>query len=217
MSGLVAFLFQPLSCSWEPDLTVCCTSLFELNNRSANLLVQKLMHIPIQVTACQPLGILVNSSFHDIELSVPVIGELPPSLARDHNLDNVLFTFLTRMITTACHETLQNETICSTALGNRGDIVVYAFVTQPGGTTSGVDIICLLLKKPHPSFGSEIDPQLVKADALMTKDQRDALQKSFHNCHPIFLRAAPGCRVPDLHIILSKPKQSAAYKWVHAN
>lgn len=57
------------------------------------------------------LGILVDSSVFDFELTVPVIRELPPSLAIDHNLDNVLFAFPTKMITIAIHKTLQDDTI----------------------------------------------------------------------------------------------------------
>lgn len=34
-------------------------------------------------------------------MTMTVKGELPPSLARVHDLDNVLFTYLTKMITIA--------------------------------------------------------------------------------------------------------------------
>ncbi|KAL7404872.1 hypothetical protein ABVT39_020166 [Epinephelus coioides] len=70
--GLQAF-FQPLPRFQELNLTVCGMPLLELNNCSTYLLVQNLTHVPIQVTAWQLLDMLVDSSFHDFELSVPVM------------------------------------------------------------------------------------------------------------------------------------------------
>lgn len=69
-----------------------------------------------QVTEWQPLGMLVDSTFPDFELMVPVVVELPPSLVRDHNMDNPLFTFPSKIITIACHKSLRNEAICNAAL-----------------------------------------------------------------------------------------------------
>eukprot|EP00064_Thunnus_orientalis_P003522 superscaffoldBa00000289_g3531 len=88
----------------------------------------------IQVTVLLPLGILIDSSFDDFEL-MPVIGELPLSIARDNILDNVLYTFLTKMITISHHKSLQSKAICSAALGTRGDMVMYTLMTQPEDTT----------------------------------------------------------------------------------
>lgn len=163
--GSQAF-FQPF---FELNLSVCGTPLLELDNRSTYLLVQNPTHIPVQVTARRPLGMLIDSSFHDFELTIPVIGELPPSLARNGNPNYVLSTFPTKMITIARHESLQNEAICSATLGTGGDMVIYALVTQPGDVASGGDGACSPPKEPYPGFESEIDQQLAKADALTSE------------------------------------------------
>lgn len=147
-------------------------------------LVQNLTHAPIQVSEWQPLGMLVDSSFHD----VPVVVELPPSLVRDHNMGNPLFTFPSKIITIACHKSLRNEAFCNAALSTGGDLVVYLLVVQPGDNTSGADGTHLSLEEPYPGFEYEIDQQLPKADALMTEDQRDVLQKLFLDFQTIFAK-----------------------------
>lgn len=68
--------FQPLPRFLELNLPICGMPLLELNNRSSYLLVQNLTHVQIQIKAWQPLGMLVDSSFHDFELTIPVIGHL---------------------------------------------------------------------------------------------------------------------------------------------
>lgn len=92
---------KPLPHFWELNLTICAMPLLELNNRSTFLLVQNLTHVPIQVTAQQTLGMLVDSFFHDFEPTIPVIGELPLSLNRVDHVSNVSLTFPTKMITVA--------------------------------------------------------------------------------------------------------------------
>ena len=129
--GSQAF-FQPFNCFRKLNLSVCGTPLLELNHRSAYLLVQNLTNAPIQVMARQPLGMLVDSSFHDFELTIPVIGALPPSLTKDDNPEEPVFTSSTHMIAIIRHEALQSEAICSATLGTEGDLVVYSLVTQPG-------------------------------------------------------------------------------------
>ncbi|KAL7397955.1 hypothetical protein ABVT39_002225 [Epinephelus coioides] len=105
--------FQPLPRFSELDLLVYGTPLLELNNRSTYLLVQNLTNSLIRVTARQPLGMLIDSSFHDFELMIPVMGELPPSLITNDSPGDAFFTFPTKMIAVTRHETLQSEAICS--------------------------------------------------------------------------------------------------------
>ncbi len=172
MSGLQAF-FQPLPRFLELNLTVCGTPLLELNNRSTYLLVQNLTRVPIQVTAWTPLGMLIDGSFHDFELTVPVIGNLPQSLVGDNNAENVIYTIPTKMITIAPHDTLEQEAICGAILGTEGDMVVYALVTQPGNMDPSGEATKATPEEPYPGFESEIDQQLAKADALTSQEQRD--------------------------------------------
>ncbi len=200
MPGLQAY-FQPLPHFLELNLTLCGTPLLELNNRSAYVLVQNLTCAPIQVTARQPLGMLVDSSFHDFELTVPVIGHMPPSLARDDIPDDLVFTFPTKMITIACHNALEQQTICGANLCTEGDMVVYALTTQPGSTdTSGVGLV-LKPEEPYPGLESEIEQQLAKADALTTQEQRDALKSLFYDFKALFSRDSHDCGVTNLHTV----------------
>lgn len=76
--------FQPLSHFWDLKQTVCGMPLLALNG--CLIIYQNLTHAPIQVTAWHPLWMLVDSSFHDFEFMIPVIGELTPSLAGDDNV-----------------------------------------------------------------------------------------------------------------------------------
>lgn len=164
--------FQPSPRFGEPSLSVCGTPLLEVNNRTTYLLVQNLSHAPVQVPIKQPLGVLIDSSFHDFELTIPVIGELPPSLVRDNQFGNLLLTFPTKMIMVTRHETLQNEAICGTALSSEGNMVVYALAAKPEETTSRGDTACSPSKEPYSGFESEVEQQLLRADALTTDEQR---------------------------------------------
>lgn len=80
-------LLEPLctsrSLKGSLNLIICGLPVLELNNHSTYVLVQNLTYAPIQVSAWKPLGI--DKSFHDFELTVPIIGELPPSLFRDED------------------------------------------------------------------------------------------------------------------------------------
>ncbi|KAF0037918.1 hypothetical protein F2P81_010792 [Scophthalmus maximus] len=198
--GTQAF-FQPLPRFGELRLSVCGTPLLELNNRSAHLLVQNLTYAPVLVTARQPLGLLIDSSFHDFELTVPVIGELPPSVARDDSLGDVLFTLPTRMISITRHKKLQSEAICSATLGTGSDMVIYALVAQPGDASSTSTEACSPAEQPLSTFESEIDQQLAKTDVLSTQEQRDALRKLFHDFQHIFSKDSQDCGVTDLHTV----------------
>lgn len=137
---------------------------------------------------------------------------MPPSL--DTNLDGVLFTYATKMITVASDETLQNETICSTSLGKRGDMVVYALVAQPGGSPDTGDKRQESPEEPFPGFESEIEQQLVKADALTTEHQRNELRKLFHEFQPIFSKDSQDCGVTDIHTVRIPTDPGAAPTFV---
>ena len=115
---------------------------------------------------------LIDSSFHDFELTIPVIGELPPSLIRDESPDELAFTSPTKIIAITHHEVLQSEVICSATLGTEGDLVVYSLVTQPGDNPLSGSGVQPPPEEPGSTLESEINQQLAKADALMTDDQR---------------------------------------------
>ncbi|KAK9525318.1 hypothetical protein VZT92_015149 [Zoarces viviparus] len=193
--------FQPLPRFGELNLTVCGTPLLEVNNRSSYILVQNLTYSPIQVTGGQPLGMLVDQSFHDFELTVPVVGELPPSLAGDGDLNGLLYTFPTKMITIARHEMLQSEAIHNASLGAGGDMIVYTLTTSPGDATSEVTGTHPPTDEPYPGFEAEMEQQLTKSDALTTETQRDALRHLFREFREIFSKDSNDCGVTDLHTV----------------
>ncbi|KAK9523659.1 hypothetical protein VZT92_017572, partial [Zoarces viviparus] len=191
--------FQPLPRFGELNLTVCGTPLLEVNNRSSYVLVQNLTYSPIQVTGGQPLGMLVDQSFHDFELTVPVVGELPPSLAGDGDLNGLLYTFPTKMIAIVRHEMLQSEAIHNASLSAGGDMIVYTLTTSPGDATSEVTGTHPPTDEPYPGFEAEMEQQLTKSDAPTTETQRDALRHSSREFREIFSKDSNDCGVTDLH------------------
>ncbi|KAJ8369342.1 hypothetical protein SKAU_G00093700 [Synaphobranchus kaupii] len=149
------------------------------------LTVQNLTNHTTQIAARKPLGHLVDSSFHDFELTIPVIGKLPEFLigAEDHG--QVHFTRPNQIISITMCELMHMDTVCRVDLSGDNEMIIHAIVSenvsaQGDGT------------KPPPQeelyvgFEAEVQQQLVKADALETDRQRHKLQ-SFMSSNIYFL------------------------------
>ncbi|MEQ2162801.1 hypothetical protein GOODEAATRI_023527, partial [Goodea atripinnis] len=124
--------FQPLPYFQELNLVVCGTPMLELSNRSTYLLVENPTQVPIQVTMRKPLGMLIDSSFQDFELTIPVIGDLPLFVSGRQDCPDILFTFPSDMITVERHDVLTTKSTCGATLGAEGHLVVYSLATHPG-------------------------------------------------------------------------------------
>ena len=173
---------QPSPSFRELNLEVCGTPISEVNHRTTYVLVSNPTHCPVQVKAHQTLRLLIDSSFHDFELTIPVIGEIPPSLVKDDDMEQVMYTSPTKMIAVRRHESLQDEVICGVSLTTEGDMMVYALATQPGPDISGDS----QPEELYPCFEAEIKQQLEKADALTSDEQKEMLRKLFLDFQPIF-------------------------------
>lgn len=122
--------FQPLPCLRGLNLVVCGTPTLGLNNRSTYLLVENPTQSPVQIRA-KPLGVLIDKSFHDFELSIPVIGELPLFMGDSQSISDALLTFPSQFITVKRHKALPNRLTCGATLGLEGHLHVYTLTTQP--------------------------------------------------------------------------------------
>lgn len=193
--------FQPSVTFQRLELTTCGTPLLTLDYRSTCILVQNATQISICVKARQTLGILIDSSFHDFDLNIPVIGKIPPSLLRDDALDTCLHTFPDRIITVANHEGLPEQDICATSMDRSGNMVIHALTASPPEPPTATDSTLAAEEEPYPGFESEITQQIEKADALTTQDQRNALRKLFREFRPIFSKDSHDCGVTDLHTV----------------
>ncbi|KAJ8346709.1 hypothetical protein SKAU_G00281100 [Synaphobranchus kaupii] len=128
--------FQHSPHLFELNLMVCGSPLLEVTNRSVYLLVQNLTHRAIQVTAHKPLGYLIYSSYHNFELTIPIIGQLPNSLREFGNGEGVYLTHPTNMITIFPQEPIQSSTVCHVDLGDKVGMVLHT-------STSSDPISCL--------------------------------------------------------------------------
>ncbi|KAJ8375526.1 hypothetical protein SKAU_G00061060 [Synaphobranchus kaupii] len=192
--------FQPSPHLFELDLMVCGSPLLEVTNRSVYVLVQNLTHRAIQVTARKPLGYLIDSSYHDIELTIPIIGELPNSLREFENGEGVYLTHPTNMIAIFPQEPIQSSTVCHVDLGDKVGMVLHTSTMTPNASSSG-DAGTLLLEEPYLDFESEVQQQLSKADALKGDVQRQELRGLFYDFKHLFSRDSYDCGVTDLHTV----------------
>ncbi|KAJ8340607.1 hypothetical protein SKAU_G00352400 [Synaphobranchus kaupii] len=115
------------------------------------LLVQNLTHRATQVTARKPLGYLIDSSYHDFELTIPIIGELPNSLREFENGEGVYLTHPTNMIAIFPQEPIQSSTVCHVDLGDKVGMVLHTSTMTPNASSSG-DAGTLLLEEPYLDF-----------------------------------------------------------------
>ncbi|KAJ8333831.1 hypothetical protein SKAU_G00411500 [Synaphobranchus kaupii] len=192
--------FQPSPHLFELNLMVCGSPLLEVTNRSVYLLVQNLTHRAIQVTARKPLGYLIDSSYHDFELTIPIIGELPNSLREFGNGEGVYLTHPTNMIAIFPQEPIQSSTVCHVDLGDKVGMVLHTSTMTPNASSSG-DAGTLLLEEPYLDFESEVQQQLSKADALKGDVQRQELRGLFYDFKHLFSRDSYDCGVTDLHTV----------------
>ncbi|KAM3612667.1 uncharacterized protein V6R79_012474 [Siganus canaliculatus] len=199
--------FQPLPQFHRLKLTVCGNPMLEMDNRSTSVLVQNPTHSPIQIRARVPLGMVIDHSFHDFELTVPVIGDLPSSLTA--NGEQSVRSFPTKMITVRVHEALQGEAICSASLNPEGELVVYALAAKSEQSTPSDPESRSQRVQPYPEFELEIDQQLAKADALTTDTQRNALRELFYEFKDIFSTDSNDCGATELHTVRIPTKPDA--------
>uniref|UniRef100_A0A1A8CCG2 Gypsy retrotransposon integrase-like protein 1 n=1 Tax=Nothobranchius kadleci TaxID=1051664 RepID=A0A1A8CCG2_NOTKA len=203
LPGTQAF-FQPSPHFLELNLAVCGTPLLELNNRSAYLLVENPTRSPIHMPAGKPLGMLIDSSFHDFELSVPVIGQLPLFLNDRQVGADTFSTFPSQMITIKRHEALPEEPICSATLDTDGGqcLTVFAINTQPSESpVESPEDQRPSSSEPYDGFEAEVSQQLDKADALESEEQRAELRSLFYEFQSILSRDSLDCGLTNLHTV----------------
>ncbi|KAL2076478.1 hypothetical protein ACEWY4_027942 [Coilia grayii] len=193
--------FQPLPPFLELKLTVCGTPLLELNFRSSYLLVQNLTNSSLLVPARRPLGLLIGKSFHDFELTIPVIGELPPLLASPDDCERTFPTFPDSMIHIEPHDMLRNERVVMAKTDPTEDMMVYALATQPGDNTPELNAVGSPVGEPYPGFELEVQQQLTKADSLTLDNQRQQLRELFYDFKDIWSQDSNDCGVTDLHTV----------------
>ncbi|MEQ2178117.1 hypothetical protein GOODEAATRI_010649, partial [Goodea atripinnis] len=167
--------FQPLPYFRELNLVVRGTPMLELSNRLTFLLVENPTQVPIQVTTRKPLGMLIDSSFHDLELTIPVIGDLPLFVSGRQDSPDILFTFPSD-IKVERHEILTAKSTCGATLGAEGNLVVYALATHPGKPGQEEPRTRDSSSEPYPGFETEVNKQLEKANALSTKQKEQRLR-----------------------------------------
>ncbi|KAJ8356308.1 hypothetical protein SKAU_G00191020 [Synaphobranchus kaupii] len=206
--------FQPSPHLFELNIMVRGSPLLEVANRSVYLLVQNLTHRATQVTARKPLGYLIDSSYHDFELTIPIIGELPNSLREFENGEGVYLTHPTNMIAIFPQEPIQSSTVCHVDLGVKVGMVLHTSTMTPNASSSG-DAGTLLLEEPYLDFESEVQQQLSRADALKGDAQRQELQSLFYDFKHLFSRDSSDCGVTDLHTVRIPMDPGAPPTFVH--
>ena len=192
--------FQPAPYFFELNLTVCGTPLLELTNCSAYLLVQNLTNHTTQITAREPLGYLIDSAFHDFELTIPVIGELPSTLPGAKGYGQVYFTHPTQMVSICPRESMHADAVCRVDLSQTNEMVVHAIVSEHSSALSdGVNLPPQ--EEPYSGFEVEAQQQLDKADALETDTQRQELKDLFYEFQGIFSRDSYDCGITYIHSV----------------
>ncbi|KAJ8346520.1 hypothetical protein SKAU_G00279210 [Synaphobranchus kaupii] len=131
------------------------------------LTVQNLTNHNTQIAARKPLGHLVDSSFHDFELTIPVISKLPEFLIGAEDYGQVFFTRPNQIISITMCEPMHMDTVCRIDLSGDNEMIVHAIVSE-NGLAQGDGIKPPPQEELYVGFEAEVQQQLVKADALET-------------------------------------------------
>ncbi|MEQ2191977.1 hypothetical protein XENOCAPTIV_005225, partial [Xenoophorus captivus] len=153
------------------------------------------------VTTRKPLGMLIDSSYHDFELTIPVIGDMPLFVSDRQDSPDVVFTFPSDMITIERHEVLTTKSSCGATLGSEGNLVVYALARHPGQPAQEEPGTQDSSSEPYPGFETEVSEQLENANAPRTEEERTALKKLFYEYQSVLSKNSHDCGVTDLHMV----------------
>ncbi len=122
--------FQPSRTCLKLRLTLEATPLIEVSSHDVYVLFNNCMAQDIHVPKASHLGWLINQTFHDFELTVPIIGPIPAQLTSDECNDTITFTKPYETIAITSILPVSRESFCRSELTDDIHLAVDAVSTQ---------------------------------------------------------------------------------------
>ncbi len=200
--------FQPSRTCLKLRLTLEATPLIEVSSRAVYVLFNNCMAQDIHVPKASHLGCLINQAFHDFELTVPVIGPIPPQLTSDECNDTITFTKPHEIIAITSILPVSRESVCRSELTDDTQLAVYAVSTQPatelptqvtiGAQSPSND---LTAEEPYAGFNAQIQQILSEADALHNEVDHQGLKEVLQKYKDSFAKDSLDCGLTNIHTV----------------
>ncbi len=200
--------FQPSRTCLKLGLALEATPFIEVSSRAVYVLFNNCMAQDIHVPKSSHLGWLINQTFHDFELTVPVICPIPAQLTSDECNDTITFTKPHEIIAITSILPVSRESVCRSELTDDTHLAVNAVSTQPV-TESPTQITIgaqspsndLTAEEPFAGFNAQIQQILSEADALHNEVDRQGLKEVLHKYKDSFAKNSLDCGLTNIHTV----------------
>ena len=195
--------YQPSRLSYHLGLSTTSTPLLSFTGRTAQVLVNNHTDEDIRIPKATLLGSAISADWHDLDLTIPVIGEIPPNLD-PLNRDVVsVHTYPTGIIRVALMVPICSDAVGRIELDQSNHMTVYHIETSTSTNTAVTEELPLPPPPnetlPYPLFENHVQEVLQKADAMGT------VKKDFHKLlykyKNIFAKDSLDCGVTDIHTV----------------
>ncbi|KAL1268859.1 hypothetical protein QQF64_034222 [Cirrhinus molitorella] len=168
--------FQPSPECAELGLTLEATPLTEVTSQAVYILFNNCTATPIRLPRGYRAGWLISQNFHDLELTIPVIGPIPPQLTSEGSPDDTVFTAPFRMVAITSIMPMTKEQVCRTEM-TKDCLSVYTVSCQPTCEVNEITAPVAInetndatVEEPYPGFEAQI---LYQYKASFAKDSLD--------------------------------------------
>uniref|UniRef100_A0AAV2KZM9 ribonuclease H n=1 Tax=Knipowitschia caucasica TaxID=637954 RepID=A0AAV2KZM9_KNICA len=207
--------FQPSHLFLTLGLQTEATPLLRLEGRRAHVKVLNTTGDAILIPRGTPLGWLIDTTFHDFDLRLPVIGDWPTGLDRDPDA-RALLTKPSRSISLFTVPGPKSSDVYRVDLTNQSEMVLQTIsVIDSGVDTFPTREVHEPTQEPTacPSFEEELDKTVALADAINTDEERAKLRQVLMKYKSSFATDATDCGLTNIHTVRipSKPNAPPTY------
>uniref|UniRef100_A0AAV2MP73 ribonuclease H n=1 Tax=Knipowitschia caucasica TaxID=637954 RepID=A0AAV2MP73_KNICA len=207
--------FQPSHLFLTLGLQTEATPLLRLERRRAHVKVLNTTGDAILIPRGTPLGWLIDTTFHDFDLRLPVIGDWPTGLDRDPDA-RALLPKPSRSISLFTVPGPKSSDVYRVDLTNQSEMVLQTIsVIDSGVDTFPTQVAHEPTQEPTacPSFEEELDKTVALADAINTDEERAKLRQVLMKYKSSFATDATDCGLTNIHTVRipSKPNAPPTY------
>ncbi|KAL1258525.1 hypothetical protein QQF64_009102 [Cirrhinus molitorella] len=199
--------FQPSPECAELGLTLEATPLTEVTSRAVYILFNNCTATPIRLPRGYRAGWLISQNFHDLELTIPVIGPIPPPLTLEGSPNDTVFTAPFSMVAITSIMPMTKEQVCRTEM-TKDCLSVYTVSCQPTCEVNEITAPVAInetndatMEEPYPGFEAQVQQILKDADAIQDETDLQKLRQILYQYKASFAKDSLDCGLTHLHTV----------------
>ncbi|KAL1277415.1 hypothetical protein QQF64_024088 [Cirrhinus molitorella] len=150
-------------------------------------------------------GWLISQNFHDLELTIPVIGPIPPPLTLEGSPNDTVFTAPFSMVAITSIMPMTKEQVCRTEM-TKDCLSVYTVSCQPTCEVNEITAPLAInetndatMEEPYPGFEAQVQQILKDADAIQDETDLQKLRQILYQYKASFAKDSLDCGLTHLH------------------